>query len=207
MGLLKMFPKGEGLFDPIGRTPGMLGQAPDLAKMMADVPPADLPAFSGQDGQRRGGLFGSGYGGEDIMAMLLRAASIAQGDYGAGAQFGSMIGARAREAAEAAAKRQQELEDYQAKLEIQQQFEEPPAPPAIVRNTEAFIRMPPEQRAAFAEMYRLMNPPGVMTGADGLPYDKAPMQAPAPIDLTDDDWNSGVPVGGGASNGTGGFPR
>lgn len=53
--------------------------------------------------QKRGGFLGSGYDGEDIMAMLLRAASIAQGDYGAGAQFGANIGARARAEAEAAA--------------------------------------------------------------------------------------------------------
>ncbi len=52
--------------------------------------------------QKRGGVFGSGLGGEDIVSMLLRAAAIAQGDYGAGAQFGANIGAKARAEAEAA---------------------------------------------------------------------------------------------------------
>lgn len=77
--------------------------------------------------QKRGGLFGSGYGGEDIMSMLLRAAAIAQGDYGAASQFGGNIGRRAREAAAEAAKRQAELADYEEKKRIDQRYSTPEA--------------------------------------------------------------------------------
>lgn len=166
----------------------------------------DTP-FGGQGAQeKRGGVFGSGYDGEDIMSMLLRAAAIAQGDLGAGAHFGQNIGARARAEAQAAAEerqrqieRQEGLQDYEAKQRIGQRYQEPPA---IVRNTDAYRQMDPEQRKAFAEMQALMRPQ-FMTGKDGLPY----QTNAAPPDFTDDDWNDGQPMGGGASNGTGGFRR
>lgn len=46
---------------------------------------------------KRGGFLGTGLDGEDVMNTLLRAASIAQGDYESGAQFGANIGARKRQ--------------------------------------------------------------------------------------------------------------
>lgn len=161
----------------------------------------DTP-FGGQPAQqKRGGFLGSGYDGEDIMSILLRAAAIAQGDLGAGAHFGQNIGARARAEAEAAAQRQAALQDYEAKRQIDQRYEEPPDPPAILRNLEAFQNFTPEQRRGFEEYQALVNP-RYMTGADKLPY----QTNAAPPVITDDDWNSGQPLGGGASNGTGGFP-
>lgn len=99
MGLLDMLNKGGGLFDPIAQSSE---RGFDLQKMMANTEPPAPPQFAPPQEQGRGGVFGSGYSGEDIMSMLLRAAAIAQGDLGAGAQFGANIGAKARAEAEAA---------------------------------------------------------------------------------------------------------
>lgn len=98
--------------------------------------------------------------------------------------------------------RQNALQDYEAKRQIDQRYEGPPEPPAMVRNLEAFQNFTPQQRQAFEQYQALVNP-RYMTGADKLPY----QTNAAPPDFTDDDWNAGQPMGGGASNGTGGFRR
>jgi hypothetical protein len=120
MGLLEMLNQGGGLFDPQDR--GF-----DLQKMMANTEPPAAPQFAPpqERGQGRGGLFGSGYGGEDIMSMLLRAAAIAQGDLGAGAQFGANIGAKARAEAEAATKRQNEWQDWRQRQDYTRENQAP----------------------------------------------------------------------------------
>lgn len=84
-----------GLFD-MNRPRGLFGADPGTQDAINSY--AAMPRGK----QGKGGLFGSGYDGEDILNMLLRAAAIAQGEYGAGAEFGANIGARARASAEAA---------------------------------------------------------------------------------------------------------
>lgn len=195
MGLLD-FNRPGGLFDPIAQ--GFGGVAPDMTKMLADVGPTNLPTFPEPGRQSRGGVFGSGHSGEDVMSMLIRAAALAQGDYGGAAQIGQNIGARARAEAEAAQERQAALQDYESKRQIDQRYEGPPDPPAIVRNLEAFQNFTPEQRRAFEEYQALVNP-RYMTGADKLPY----QTNAAPFDLNE--WEPVEPQGGGVSNGTGGF--
>ena len=175
----------RGLFDVSGMSPGM-----------GNFPPAQVAEAPQQE--KRGGVFGSDYSGEDLITMLLRAAAIAQGDYGGAAQLGSNIGAKARAEAEAAYKRQAELADYEAKRQIDQRYEGPPDPPAIVKNLRAFQQFTPEERAAFEQYQALVNP-RYQTGADKVPYQ---MNA-APLDPNE--WEDYVPAGGGASNGTGGF--
>ena len=96
-----------------------------------------------------------------------------------------------------ARKRQAELQDYEAKQQIEQRYRNPPAPPAIVQNLDAFQHFTPEQRRAFEEYQALVNP-RYQTGADKLPYQ---MNAPA---FDPNEWEP-VEPGGGASNGIGGF--
>lgn len=161
----------------------------------------DTP-FGGQGAQpeKRGGFLGSGYDGEDIMSMLLRAAAIAQGDLGAGAHFGQNIGARARAAAERAAEEAAWRE--RKTWEWDNEPREGPKPPPMIRNLDEWEKLPPERKRALAEMQATLYPQ-FATGADKLPY----QTNAAPPDFTDDDWNDGQPMGGGASNGTGGFRR
>lgn len=128
-----------GLFD-INRPGGLFGgiykerpgyQTPGIGDGLRDGIDAETQdaintyAAMPKGKQGKGGFLGTGYDGEDIMSMLLRAAAIAQGDYASGAAFGENIGARARKAAEEAAKRQAELQDYEAKKVIDARFAGP----------------------------------------------------------------------------------
>ena len=166
--------------------------------------------------QKRGGVFGSGYNGEDIMSMLLRAAAIAQGDLGAGAQFGANIGAKARAEAEAAAKRQAEWEDWLRREDYTREHQAPDVPP-MVRDTEAYRAMDPDQRRAWTEMQSVLNPPagdkyvisdGQLVRVPGA----APPQAGGNTKVVggktyrnvNGEWYE---EGDGASNGPGGFRR
>ena len=204
MGLLDLNKRG-GLFGPpeYYGTPGIGDGLPGARPIGGQIGGAEMfddvnTPYGGDQPEKRGGVFGSGYNGEDIMSMLLRAAAIAQGDLDAGAKFGANIGAKARAEAEAAQKRQAALQDYEAERQIDQRYEAPPAPPAIVRNLEAFQNFTPQQRRAFEQYQALVNP-RYMTGADKLPY----QTNAAPLDLNE--WEPVEPQGGGASNGTGGF--
>ena len=218
MGLLDMLNKGGGLFDPIGQTRGLGGY--DLQKMMADQEPGAPPQFAPpqERGQGRGGVFGSGYNGEDIMSMLLRAAAIAQGDLGAGAQFGANIGAKARAEAEAAAAERQWRERKQ--WEWDNSPKDSDIPP-MVRDVEAWQRLTPEQKTAATEMYSVRNPQaqsdkfvindGQLVRVPG----PVPQQADAPVVEDGYAYTPGPggkanqanwkPVGGGTGNGAGGF--
>jgi hypothetical protein len=108
MGLLDLNKRG-GLFAPpeTYTTPGIGDGLPGARPMGGQIGGAEMfndvnTPYGGDQPEKRGGFLGSGYGGDDIMSMLLRAAAIAQGDLGAGAQFGANIGKRARAEAEAA---------------------------------------------------------------------------------------------------------
>lgn len=202
MGLLDQYRIGGGLFGGHS-TPGIGDGIPgnrrmggfDMGDMQGEIDRyASMPAPE----QKRSGVFGSGYSGEDIMSMLLRAAAIAQGDLGAGAQFGANIGAKARAEAEEAARRRASLEDYEAKQQIDQRYAPPAKPPAIVQNLEAFQQFTPEQMQAFERYQALVNP-RYMTGADKLPY----QTNTAPLDPGE--WEPYDPQGGGGGNATGGF--
>lgn len=175
MGLFDQYKTG-GLFSPDAQAP--------------------VDSYAPTQPQKRGGFLGSGYDGEDIMSMLLRAAAIAQGDLGAGAQFGSNIGARARAAAAEAAKRQNDFADWQQRQDYIQSHQ---GPPPMVRDLEAYRHLDPEQLKAYREQQALLHPQFV-TGKDGLPY----QTNAAPLDPNE--WEPYSPTGGGAGNGTGGFP-
>lgn len=154
--------------------------------------------------QGKGGVFGSGYDGEDIMSMLLRAAAIAQGDYASGAAFGENIGARARKAAEEAAKRQQERDDYVWKKETDQRFAGPKELPTSIQEAQWLndpARTPEELRA----YYQAKGPTLVVSNGntqaynrDGTPYGSVAPTAPVGK-LTP------LSEGGGVSDGTSGF--
>lgn len=226
MGLLDMLNKGGGLFDPIAQSSD---RGFDLQKMMANTEPPAPPQFAPpqERGQGRGGVFGSGYNGEDIMSMLLRAAAIAQGDYGAGAQFGQNIGAKARAEAEAAQKRQNDFADWQQRADYTRQHEAPDVAP-MVRDTEAYIQMPEEKRRAWAEMQAILHPPAgdkyvindgqIVRVPGAMPQASGPSQAhiqalqqnperAADFDTKFGQGASSRYLGGGTGNGAGGFPR
>jgi hypothetical protein len=230
MGLLDMLNQGGGLFDPQDR--GF-----DLQKMMANTEPPAAPQFAPpqERGQGRGGVFGSGYNGEDIMSMLLRAAAIAQGDLGAGAQFGANIGAKARAEAEAAAaERQRQLERQEGLQDWQFKRDNPAAP-----RDETFevikAQLGPE---AASEYLRSKGDPtitttlpgdrfysgsrsGLAAALGGVTGGTQPKSAP-PEAIADLKRNPGTAaqfdeifglgasnqyLGGGTGNGVGGFPR
>lgn len=73
---------------------------------------------------KRGGLFGSGMGGEDFINVLTRAAALAQGDYGGAAQIGQLLGRDRRQLADD----ERELSLYDRKQQIEQKYAKPGAP-------------------------------------------------------------------------------
>lgn len=212
-----------GLFD-IHNMDGLFNAAPDTQSMIdryAAMPPAK---------KGKGGMFGSGYDGEDIMSMLLRAASIAQGDYGAAAEFGGAIGARARAAAEAAQKeamrQQQRMEGREDK---QWEWATKPQEPSQMEKTLAvWNSWGPEQKQAYAGFKDVENPSYSMidgnnyrvprmagpSGGGGIPpgaiadLRKNPGTA-AQFDEASDRLGWGIKsadiLGGGVSNDTGNF--
>lgn len=99
--------------------------------------------------------------------------------------------------------RQAEEAQWRARKEWEWQNapKESPKPPAMIRNLDEWEKLPPERKRALAEMQATLYPQ-FATGADKMPYQT---NTPPPV-FTDDDWNSGQPLGGGVSNGTGGFP-
>jgi hypothetical protein len=105
---------------------------------------------------RRDGFLGSGLDGQDIMHTLLRAAAIAQGDYGGAAQFGQMIGMDKRKAAE----RDQEREDYRWKKETDLEYQGPPNNDTI--NDFNFIRETLGEEAASQYLRNLSDPMAVV---------------------------------------------
>lgn len=195
----------------------------------------DTP-FGGQGAQpeKRGGFLGSGYNGEDIMSMLLRAAAIAQGDLGAGAHFGQNIGAKARAEAEAAAQERQRQIERQEGLQDWQFKRDNPAAPRDETYEVIKAQLGPE---AANEYLRSKGDPtitttlpgdrfysgsrsglaaalGGVTGG-GRPKSAPPAEAiadlkrdPASAAEFDEIFGIGASkqyLGGGASNGTGGF--
>jgi hypothetical protein len=198
MGLLDMLNKGGGLFDPIAQSSE---RGFDLQKMMANTEPMNAPQFAPPEErqQSRGGVFGSGYNGEDIMSMLLRAAAIAQGDLGAGAQFGANIGAKARAEAEAASAERQWRERKQ--WEWDNSPKDAPSPYRWKNNEGDLMETGPDgaPRLVYDDPTRK---PEYRVGPDGKFYaidiatpPAAPIGKLTPIE------------GGGTGNGAGGFRR
>jgi hypothetical protein len=142
----------------------------------------------------RGGLLGTGMGGEDWMNVLIRAAALSQGDYGGAAQVGSLIGLDKRRAAE----RDQEREDYRWKKETDLEYSQPDIPP-ILRDARTWQAMDPDERAAMAAIERLRNPPPYVQGADDQFYQKPDPNAPQPGAVVPAPW-----LQGGAAPGAGG---
>lgn len=214
MGLLEMLNKGGGLFDPIAQPPA---RGFDLQKMMADTPPTNMPTFAPPEGQSKGGVFGSGFSGEDILSILLRAGAIAQGDNAAGAQFGANIGAKARAEAEAAQQERQWRERKQ--WEWDNTPKDAPTPYRWRGNDGDLMELgddgsprtvfdDPNARPQFVPdgygsgRWVGAAPAGgqdAPTVEDGFSYTPGPGGK-----ANQQNWK---PVGGGASNGTGGFPR
>lgn len=187
------------------------------------------------DINRPGGLFGAGadqgaidnyaampmhpkspssdYSGEDLITMLLRAGAIAQGDYGSASQLGSQIGSRARAAADAAAKRQADFADWQQRQDYTRQHEAPDVAP-MVRDTEAYRAMDPEQRRAWTEMQSVLHPPagdkyvisdGQLVRVPGVASPQAGGNTKVIGGKTYHNINGEWFEGDGASNGPGGF--
>jgi len=185
-----------GLFD-MNRPRGLFGADPGTQDAINSY--AAMPRGK----QGKGGLFGSGYDGEDILNMLLRAAAIAQGEYGAGAEFGANIGARARAAAAEAAKRQQERDDYVWKKETDQRFEKPDTPEMIAK-LNAWNAMTPEQKRQFAQMQDVVSPSYTMIGGSQYRIPREVGGEDAAPDILPPNVVSGI-MGGGSGDATGGF--
>lgn len=150
---------------------------------------------------KRGGLFGSGMGGEDFINVLTRAAALAQGDYGGAAQIGQLIGKPKRDQQ----KRQEDFEDWRKQYDYQVENAKP-----VNNDTVAdyeYIRQNLGEDAAKQFLQNKADPPQYRQGPDGQFYRISPTQGPAasPPTFTDDDWNSGTPLGG-AGSGQQGFP-
>jgi hypothetical protein len=158
--------------------------------------------FGGPKPAGKGGLFGSGMSGDDWLNVLTRAAALAQGDYGGAAQIGQLVGKPARDKA----KREDDFEDWRKQWDYQTEHTKP-----VNNDTVAdyeYIRQNLGEEAAKQFLQNKADPPQYRQGPDGQFYRISPTQAPAattPPDFTDDDWNSGTPLGG-AGSGQPGFP-
>lgn len=89
--------------------------------------------------------------GQLIMGILADALSGAQGKPG---QFAQQMGKRQdreQEIAQWGLKRQGDLQDYEAKQQIDQRYAKPDVPP-MMRDAQAWQTMTPEQRSAYQEM-------------------------------------------------------
>ena len=189
MGLFDTY-KGGGLFNA------------DPATQDAINSYAAMPAQP----QGKGGLFGSGYNGEDIMNMLLRAASIAQGDYGSGAAFGENIGRRAREAAAEAAKRQQERDDYVWKKETDQRFASPKEPTELQQKIEYLRTQPGYENMSVAQLLDILQPVTGMVNGTSQVYPRAGMPGtPPPPDTLPPEVVGRLSGGGAVGNDSSGF--
>lgn len=177
------------------------GGSPGFQSAFADMTAANQDA--GIAPAKRGGLFGSGMSGEDWMNAILQAASIAQGDYAGGAQFGSLIGADRRMADQRNAK----FEDWKRQFDYEADWKaanQKPDLPPIVRDAEAWAAMTPEQRAAYQSLEDVRNPI-IRQGQDGLPYAHSRGQLPEGYDPNEWEVVPG-PANGGPASAPGGFP-
>lgn len=194
----------------------------------------DTP-FGGQPA-KRGGFLGSGYDGEDIMSMMLRAAAIAQGDLGAGAKFGANIGAKARAEAEAAqqeaawrarkqwewdnAPKESNLTEYGRAL-VEQGLQ--PGTPEFIEAMKQYNtrRADPTVTTTLPGNRFYSGPASALPQALGGVTGNQPASSPPPEAIAelksnpstaghfDEVFGQGAAaryLGGGASNGTGGFP-
>lgn len=160
-------------------------------------------AFSDMPGAKRGGIFGSGMDGNDFVNVLTRAAALSQGDYGGAAQIGSLI----RKPQMDRQKREDDFADWQRQYDYQITHAKP-----VNNDTVAdydFIRQNLGEEAAKTFLQNKTDPPQYRQGPDGQFYRISPtggaQQGVAPPSFTDDDWNSGTPLGG-AGSGQPGFP-
>lgn len=159
-------------------------------------------AFADVPGAKKGGIFGSGVGGEDFVNILTRAAALSQGDYGGAAQIGSLI----RKPQIDRQKREDEFADWKRQYDYQTEHAKP-----VNNDTVAdyeYIRQNLGEEAAKTFLQNKADPPQYRQGPDGQFYRVSPtgggqQVAPAaPVGkLTPFD------MGGGAGNGVGGFPR
>ena len=138
MSLLDTIRMGQGFNPPYGM-PGQSGGLAQLVTAPNQPDPLQLEGLrksaqmnlqtDAPKPQGGGGFLGSGYNGEDIMAMLVRAAALAQGDYGGALHAGQFIGKDKRDAA----MRQTELADYEAKKQIDARYQDGPEPTTMYR--------------------------------------------------------------------------
>lgn len=182
--------------NPFGGTPryGTPGIGDDIVVNRG----GGLPMPTNPSVGRRGGIFGSGMDGQDLMNTILRAAAIAQGDYGSAAQLGQLIGADKRRAI----KRDEEFEDWKRQYDYQLENAKP-----VNNDTVAdynYIRDTLGEDAAKAFLRNKAYPPQMVIGKDGIPHfiSTAPPEAPigelTPIDPSE--------LGGVAPTAPGPFP-
>lgn len=182
------------------------GGSPEFKSAFADIRAGNQDA--GIAPAKRGGLFGSGIGndlnGEDFINALTRAAALAQGDYSGAAQIGSLIGKPKRDLQ----KREDEFSDWKRQYDYQLENAKP-----VNNDTVAdfeYIRQNLGEDAAKQFLQNKADPPQYRQGPDGQFYRISPTQGASPTTsappaFTDDDWNSGTPLGG-AGPGQQGFP-
>ena len=155
-----------------GRGRQMAG-SPEFKSAFADMSAANRDAGMGGP-DKRGGLFGSGMGGEDFINILTRAAALAQGDYGGAAQIGQLIGKPKRDQQ----KRQEDFEDWRKQYDYQVENAKP-----VNNDTVAdyeYIRQNLGEEAAKQFLQNKADPPQYRQGPDGQFYRISPTQGAAP---------------------------
>lgn len=177
---------------------GAMGTTMPMPPQMPDEMPQRAPGFwqGGDKFRARDGIAG-------LLAVVGDALSRRGGGEGgavdmlAGTRMSAMEQAQLAQAAQA--KRIQELQDYEAKKQVDQRY----LPPVNQqRVAEYFERVKgPEARDQYLE--NQINPPVWRQGSDGQFYR---VETTAPPQFTDEDWANGQPVGGGGGNATGNFP-
>lgn len=190
----------------------LAGANPGQEIMMGDEWGSTMPTMQQPSGQQQSPRWieGGKFGGKDALALALAAISdvAAQQNGREGDAMSSLFKARAgnRELQQktqlAGQQRQAERDDWVWKQEYARAHPTPVNNDTI-NDFNFYKGLNDEDRAIFHQMK-----PRYVQGPDGQFYPVAvgPAAPTAPPAITEDDWNRGTVMGGGAGNGAGSFP-
>lgn len=153
----------------------------------------DLPEVAAPKAKK--GLFGSGIGIGDILGAIGDGLLMNNGAEPIYTRSKLMDRKAAYESEQEARRRAAEREDW-----LWKQQNTAPKVNDTVADFEWYKNLSPQDRALYEQMR-----PQYRQGADGQFYRVQVAPQAAPSTATENDWNSAKPMGGGVSNGTGGF--